>query len=200
MNFHRLNACRLVVLTAAALLVAQAAVAAPPEDLKLYGVVLKTATVTEFLQAANKAGVRMPARTQDPGAVLELDATGAGVPGLRRLKLLRDAETIVSVQFSLDDDQDVNEALRKMLEAKYGAPAREAGAKLTPGQFSERYFSGRVQWSFAGQMALVYHRPFIGDPYLTYVNQARFEQAMTAAKARAANSAQNSAKQLGEKF
>jgi hypothetical protein len=193
------GATRRFVLIVGALLAAKGAAAAP-DDLRLYGVVLETATVTDFLQAANKAGVRTPARTRDSSAVLEFDATGAGVPGLRRFRLLRDAESIVSVQFDLDKNLDVDEALRKMLEAKYGPPIRATGGMFIPGQFSERYFSGRAQWSFARDMALVYQRAFMGDSFLTYVHQARFEQLMAAAKARAASSAQNKAKQFGEKF
>ena len=200
MTLTRRGTLRLAIVAGVALMESKGAASAELEDLKLYGVVLRAATVTEFLHAASRAGVRTISRPTDAGATLQLDASGAGVPGLQRFELLRDGENIISVQFRLGSEPDVDESLRKLLEAKYGPPERASGDRYMPGQFADRYGGARARWPFASGMALVYHRPFMGDAHLTYLNQARFDRAMTRAAARAASSAQTNAKQLGEKF
>jgi len=168
-------------------------------DLRLYGLPLNTATVTEFIAAANSAGVEGP--TSEPGeaTTLNFDASRAGVPALARFQLLRQGEAIVSVQFEVGNAVSANESLRKMLVAKYGMPVI-AGAFAARGGFDDKYFGGRAHWSFAGGMRLVYNRPHIGVTHLTYVHEPRFQALMDAAKAQADEAARRKAKSLGDKF
>lgn len=172
----------------------QSAPAAQLPELKLYGLALSTATVPEFLQAAGKAGVRLISRADRPSTTLEFDAAAAGVPGLERFELERAGNDILYVRFQLSKDPDVEVQFRKMLEAKYGAPSGNSQ------RFTESYFKGQVQWHFANEMTLIYDRPFMDEPMLTYLNSVKFERAEADAKLQAAKVAKEASKTHEEKF
>ncbi len=170
-------------------------------ELELYRVPLRTATVAEFMAAAARAGVSGPAPASANAATLDFDASGVGVPALGSFKLLRQGQDIVSVQFTVHHDQRANEALRKMLVAKYGAPVITESTFGFDRPFDAPHFmAAKAHWSFAGGMKLVYSSPHMGGTHLTYVNEPRFKALMAAAQAQADQATRQKANTLGDKF
>jgi len=170
-------------------------------ELELYRVPLRTATVAEFMAAAARSGVSGPAPASANAATLNFDASGLGVPALGPFKLLRQGQDIVSVQFTVHHDQRANEALRKMLVAKYGAPVITESTFGFDRPFDAPHFmAAKAHWSFAGGMKLVYSSPHMGGTHLTYVNEPRFKALMAAAQAQADQATRQKANTLGDKF
>ena len=170
-------------------------------ELELYRVPLRTATVAEFMAAAARAGVSGPAPASASAATMDFDASGVGVPALGPFKLLRQGQDIVSVQFTVRPDQQANEALRKMLVAKYGEPViTESTFGFTKRFDGNHFIAAKAHWAFAGGMKLVYSSPHMGGTHLTYVNEPRFKALMAAAQAQADQAARQKATTLGDKF
>jgi hypothetical protein len=170
-------------------------------ELELYRVPLRTATVAEFIAAATKSGVSGPIPETANASTLEFDASRVGVPALGPFKLLRQGQDIVSVQFTVSLELRANEALRKMLVAKYGAPVITERIFGRGGSFDDaHFFATRAHWTFAGGMKLVYSSPHMGGTHLTYVNEPRFKALMAASQAQADQSAREKANTLGDKF
>ncbi len=142
------------------------------EVLSLYGVALKDAPVETFLAAARAAGgVVLPT---PPGTPPVVDTRGAGVPALERLTVIAHEGKVVTVQFTVKNYGQDNEALRRLLLAKYGVPmtvsARPLPAQGFDGRASPR---GGYAWTFADGMKLIYDHPRVGDATLSYTDEAK---------------------------
>lgn len=154
--------------------------------LSLYGVKLKDADATAFIDAAQRVGAH---RIADQEGLPTYDSTGAGVPALNRFSLLADGGKVVAVQFEVGAS---TETLRKMLIAKYGPPRDEfAGLALRDHQkFDAQHLSEcRFVWHFPDGMALVWKQDFFGATVLSYTDVKRFKSMMIRAQQNADASA-----------
>lgn len=168
---QRRHFCRLIAL---AVPVGAAAQTPPDRTLSLYGVPLKDADVSNFVDAAQAAGAR-PLEVP-PGSPPQFDVRDAGVPALERFTLLVHDDRVAMVRFVVKGYGQDNITLRGLLLGKYGVPMTVSPRPLPFAAFGARAAPrGGFQWRFADGMVLVYDHPRVGEVNLSYIDEARLE-------------------------
>lgn len=195
---RRLSAL-LCALPAAAALLPAPSHAAPPasgsggERLSLFGADLASASIEQFQGAARQAGARSLGRK---GAAERFDVAALNIPSVKSMTVTYVGDRVMAAQYEVDAR---NEQLRKMLKAKYGAPADPRGTR----DFADEYVSdGSYVWRFPQGMQLVFKKPFFPSEAttLTYLNADLFAAVEAGAKGRAEREAAEKAKTQSNVF
>lgn len=176
--------------------------------LQLFGLELETVDRETLIAAAVSAGAKQIGKK---GASNRFDISKLGLPGLKTMIIVFHEGQFVLARYSSEpatkDDSihfnrlsaDDDEALRKMLVAKYGTPQKEGGRySATP--FDGQYISdGQYEWKYRGNMRLVYAKPFFSSAptELIYANAAMTQKLRAAAEAASTKDAAQRAKAAG---
>lgn len=139
-------------------------------ELTLFDVPLHASSRAQLRQAIEQAGGKKAGSSRDTDTY---DVAAVGLPGAVRLEVVYVDDSFVLAQYVFKKMGAGEERLRKMLAAKYGAPREGTGLD---GQY---VIEGKFRWSFEHDMDLVYTKPFMDEPTLTYVSrvqQARLDK------------------------
>lgn len=159
-----------------------AGLAAQAAELQLFGLDLANASDADFRRAAAGAGAKASGKRN--GAEL-FQVASLGLPGIRTMEVTMWRGRVMAVQYSQEDHQKHDEALRRMLVSKYGQPQERkhtgfSGSRSFTDQFID---DGSYIWRFDGGMQLVYKKPFGWEaPTLSYLNPRLLAEAEAAAE------------------
>ena len=195
-----MNFKRIFLATAAATLSlgSTGAALAQSGELTLYGVALKDAKVAQFVAAAKAAGAKASGSAP---ASLGFNVTATGVPALKTLSVLSARGELVAAQFTVVEHGAENETLRKMLEAKYGAPEADSKWPGVPPSFAGKFISnGTYTWQFAGEMTLTFKKTHMNGTTLTYADSGKLKTLTREAEAASSKAAGTKAEKLGNNF